>query len=163
LAEADLASLRASLDTQRLSAVASVAAARTEANEAARGLKVADTLQAQGLASGMEVDRARDREQEAIERLSSERGRLQVLTQALDAQLALRKAEVERLRSIAKFQADRVASMTVRAGQAGVLQSLSLEPGQWVNPGQELARVAGQEKLKAVVHIPELDARDLTL
>ncbi|MEQ1919482.1 MAG: HlyD family efflux transporter periplasmic adaptor subunit, partial [Elusimicrobiota bacterium] len=48
-------------------------------------------------------------------------------------------------------------------GQKGVLQSLSLQPGQWVNPGQELARVAGPEKLKAVVRVPETQARDLAL
>ena len=163
LAEADLASLHANLDTQRLSAVASVASARTEANEAERAVLVAQKLADQGLASGMEIDRAKDRDQEAKERLASERERLQVLTQSLDAQLALRRAEVDRLRAIAKFQAERVASMTVRAGQAGMLQSLALQPGPWVNPGQELARVAGQEKLKAVIRVPELDARDVTL
>jgi multidrug resistance efflux pump len=163
LAEADLASLHANLDAERLSAVTTAAAARTEANEAERAIKVAETLQAQGLASGMEVDRARDRESEARERLASERQRLAVLTASLDAQLSLRRAEVDRLRAIARFQGERVSSMTVRAGQAGVLQSLALQPGQWVNPGQELARVAGQERLKAVVRIPELDARDLTL
>jgi multidrug efflux pump subunit AcrA (membrane-fusion protein) len=163
LAEAELASLHASLDAERLSAVTSAAAARTEANEAERALRIADTLAAKGLASGFDVDRARDRQQEAQERLTSERERLEVLTKSLDAQLALRRSEVDRLRAIASFQAERVASMTVRAGQAGVLQSLSLQPGQWVNPGQELARVAGQERLKAVVRIPEIDARDLTL
>jgi HlyD family secretion protein len=56
-----------------------------------------------------------------------------------------------------------VSSMTVRAGQKGVLQSLSLQPGQWVNPGQELARVAGQDRLKAVVRVPETQARDLAI
>jgi multidrug efflux pump subunit AcrA (membrane-fusion protein) len=111
----------------------------------------------------MDVERARDRDAEAKERLASEREKLDVLTKSLAAQLTLRRAEVDRLRAIARFQAERVASMTVRAGQAGVLQSLALEPGQWVNPGQELARVAGQERLKAVVRVPELDARDLVL
>jgi HlyD family secretion protein len=86
-----------------------------------------------------------------------------VLSDALKAQLDLRRSEVERLRAIASFQGQRVASMTVRAGQAGVVQSLALQPGQWVNPGQELARVAGQEKLKAVIRVPESDARDLTI
>ena len=86
-----------------------------------------------------------------------------MLAEALKAQLELRQSEVERLRAIARFQAERVASMTVRAGADGVVQSLALQPGQWVNPGQELARVAGQTTLKAVVRIPEGDARDLTL
>jgi HlyD family secretion protein len=163
LAEADLASLNASLESQRLAAVSSVAQAKRDANEAERLLKVAERLAGEGLTSSMEIDRARDNLTEAKERFDSETERLNLLTESLKAQLVLRQSEVERLRAIARFQVDRVNSMTVRAGQKGVLQSLSLEPGQWVNPGQELARVAGQEKLKAVVRVPETQARDLAL
>ena len=163
LAEADLASLRASLDAQRLAAVSTVGQARRDAKEAERLLKVAERLSGEGLTSSMEIDRAKDNLIEAKERFESETERLGLLTESLKAQLGLRQAEVERLRAIARFQVERVNSMTVRAGQKGVLQSLSLEPGQWVNPGQELARVAGQEKLKAVVRVPETQARDLAL
>ena len=163
LAEADLASLNASLESQRLAAVSTVAQARRDANEAERLLTVAQRLAGEGLTSTMEIDRAKDNLAEAKERLTSETDRLNLLTESLKAQLALRRSEVERLRAIARFQVERVASMTVRAGQKGVLQSLSLQPGQWVNPGQELARVAGQERLKAVVHVPETQARDLAV
>ncbi len=163
LAEADLANLRASLEAQRLAAETSVAAALTELHESERGVRVADRLASEGLASGMDGERARDRAEEARTRYDSERRRLEVLADALTAQLELRRAEVERLRAIAHFQGERVASMTVRAGAAGVVQSLALQPGQWVNPGEELARVAGQERLKAVVRIPESDARDVTV
>jgi HlyD family secretion protein len=162
LAEADLASLRASLESQRLAAMSTVGQARRDANEADRLLKVAQRLEGDSLTSSMEVDRAKDNLTEAKERFDSETNRLNLLTESLKAQLELRQAEVERLRAIAHFQVERVNSMTVRAGQKGVLQSLSLEAGQWVNPGQELARVAGQEKLKAVVRVPETQARDLT-
>jgi len=163
LAEADLASLNASLESQRLAAVSSVAQAKRDANEAERLLKVAERLSGEGLTSSMEIDRAKDNLDEAKGRFDSETERLNLLTTSLQAQLALRQSELERLRAIAHFQLDRVASMTVRSGQKGVLQSLSLEPGQWVNPGQELARVAGQEKLKAVVRVPETQARDLAI
>ena len=163
LAEADLASLRASLESQRLAAVSTVAQARRDENEAERLLKVAERLNGEGLTSSMEIDRAKDNVTEAKDRFESESERLALLTESLKAQLALRQSEVERLRAIAHFQLERVASMTVKAGQKGVLQSLSLEPGQWVNPGQELARVAGQEKLKAVVRIPETQAQDLAI
>ena len=163
LAEADLASLNASLESQRLAAVSTVAQARRDANEAERLLTVAQRLAGEGLTSTMEIDRAKDNLAEAKERLTSETDRLNLLTESLKAQLALRQSEVERLRATARFQVERVASMTVRAGQKGVLQSLSLQPGQWVNPGQELARVAGQERLKAVVRVPETQARDLAV
>lgn len=163
LAEADLAALRSSLESQRLAAVSSVAGSKRAANEAERALKVAERLASEGLTSSMDIDRARDNLDEARDQLDSEKQRLVLMTESLKAQLALRQSEVERLRAISRFQAERVASMTVRAGQKGVLQSLSLQPGQWVNPGQELARVAGQDRLKAVVHIPETQARDLAL
>jgi multidrug efflux pump subunit AcrA (membrane-fusion protein) len=163
LAEADLANLRATLEAQRLSAESDVAAAQTELHEAERGVRVADRLATDGLASSMDTERARDRQDEAKTRFASEQRRLEVLSDALKAQLDLRRSEVERLRAIASFQGQRVASMTVRAGQVGVVQSLALQPGQWVNPGQELARVAGQDKLKAVIRVPESDARDLTI
>jgi multidrug efflux pump subunit AcrA (membrane-fusion protein) len=163
LAEADLASLRVSLEGQRLAAVSAVATAKRAANEAERALKVAERLSGEGLTSSMDIDRARDQLDEAKDQYDSEGQRLALLTESLRAQMALRQSEVERLRAIARFQTERVSSMTVRAGQKGVLQSLSLEPGQWVNPGQELARVAGQDRLKAVVHVPETQARDLAL
>jgi len=163
LAEAELASLRSSLEGQRLAAVASLAEARRAANEAERALKVAERLASEGLTSSMEIDRARDNLTEAQERHASEQQRLALFTESLQAQLELRRSEVDRLRAIARFQQERVSSMTVRAGQKGVLQSLSLQPGQWVNPGQELARVAGQDRLKAVVRVPETQARDLAL
>ena len=163
LAEADLASLRSTLEAQRLGAVSTVAAVRSELHEAERGVKVAERLAADGLASGMEIDRARDKADETRARFDSEQQRLVVLTDALKAQLELRRSEVDRLRAIENFQRQRVSSMRVTAGADGIVQELSLQPGQWVNPGQEMARVAGQDRLKAVVRVPESQARDVTL
>ena len=86
---------------------------------------------------------------------------MEVATEALAAQIDLRNADVERLKAIARFQRERVASMQVRAGADGVVQELSLEPGQWVQSGQRLARVASPGRLKAVLEIPETQARDV--
>jgi hypothetical protein len=92
-----------------------------------------------------------------------------VLAEAQRGQLALQEAQVERLRAIAQFQADRVASMKVVAGSDGVLQELGgaqtgqLELGTWVNPGFILAKVAQPGKLKAVLRVPETQAKDVVL
>lgn len=163
LAEADLASLEAALEGQRLVAVTDVAAAKNDLQEAERGVAVAERLTSEGLASAMETARARDKAEQAHTTFESQQRRLKVLANALAAQLALRRSELDRLRSIARFQRERVTSMQVMSGAAGVVQELSLQPGQWVNPGQSLARVAGLERLKAVVQVPETQARDLAL
>jgi multidrug efflux pump subunit AcrA (membrane-fusion protein) len=163
LAEADLAGQKASLESQRLAEESAVASVKLEVKDAERDVKVAERLSNEGLNSEMDVEKARDRADDARTRFQAEQKRLDVLSQSLDAQLDLRKSEVERLRAIARFQNERVASMQVRAGADGVLQELSLQPGAWVNPGQLMARVAGQDRLKAVVQVPEIQARDLTI
>ena len=162
-AEADLASLRSSLESARLAEEAGVAAARTELREAQRAVSVSEKLNAEGLSSAMEVDRARDRLQEAEERFATTKRRKELADEAFQAQVELRRADLERVRAIASFQRQRVSSMQVRAGAVGVVQELSLEPGQWVQSGQLLARVASPEKLKAVLLVPQGNARDLAI
>jgi HlyD family secretion protein len=51
--------------------------------------------------------------------------------------------------------------MHVVAGDTGVLQELPWELGQWVTPGQVLAKIARPGKLKAVLKVPETQAKDV--
>jgi HlyD family secretion protein len=161
LAEADLASLRANLETAQLGQASALAGSRTELREAERAVSVAERLSAEGLSSQMELDRARDRLTEAKERFDMEQRRLDVANEALKAQLELRRADARRLEAIAQFQRDRASSMHVRAGANGQVQQLDLQPGQWVQSGQPLARVASPDHLKAVLQVPDTQARDL--
>ncbi len=161
LAEAELASIRSTLESAKLAQEGALASSRTALREAERSVSIAERLSKDGLNSQMDVDRARDQLIEAQERNTAETRRMEVANEALVAQIDLRKADVERLKAIARFQRERVGSMQVLAGAAGVVQELSLEPGQWVQSGQRLARVASPGKLKAVLEIPETQARDV--
>ena len=161
LAEADLASLKSNLESARLGQASALAGARTELREAERAVAVAERLSTEGLASSMELDRARDRLSEAKERFDMEQKRLAVADDALKAQVELRGADADRLRAIAHFQNERVLSMRVVAGAAGVVEQLDLQPGQWVQSGQPLARVTSPDRLKAVLQVPDVQARDL--
>jgi multidrug resistance efflux pump len=163
LAEAELASLASTLEGARASQQAALAASQTELREAERGVTVSTKLAADGLASSMEIERAQDRATEARTRHDAEQRRMELADEALKAQLDLRRSEVERLRAIEHFQRERVASMKVLAGADGDVQELSLQPGQWVQSGQLLARVSASDRLKAVIRIPEGQARDLAL
>jgi hypothetical protein len=71
--------------------------------------------------------------------------------------------QVARLRRITAAQRQRVTAMQVVAGETGQLQVLPLELGQWVNPGMELARIAQPGRLKAVLHVPDVQAKDITI
>jgi multidrug resistance efflux pump len=162
-AEANMVSLRNQLETTKLQQQATVATITTEANDAKRTAEVFEALDKKGLSSANEVARARERADELTSRRAIEQRRLTMLQQTLGRQLALEEANVERMRAVAQFQRDRVASMNVVAGEEGVLQQLDLELGQWVVPGQILARVAQPGKLKAVLRVPETQAKDIVL
>ena len=163
LAEQGLANLDATLSTAALAQQSAVASARTEYEDAKRAAAAAERLATDGLTSQNEIDRARDRMQEMSTRYDSENKRLDVMRSTTRTQLALQRAQVERLRAIVRFHQGRVASMQVTAGATGVLQEMNLEEGQWVNPGQLLAKVAQPERLKAVLRIPETQAKDLAV
>lgn len=162
-AEQDLVSLRVALETNRLNQSAQVATVKTQRANAARDASVMEALDKKGLASSMEVSRAKDLTTETESRLTIEQQRLALIQGSQMEQLELAKKNVERLRAIARFQAERVESMRVVSGEDGVLQTLPLELGQWVVPGQVLATVAQPGRLKAVLRVPETQNKDLAV
>jgi hypothetical protein len=120
-------------------------------------------LAAQDLISAAEYSRSRDRAEEYTERLEVEQQRLQIYTENIDSQLAVQQTQVRRLKAVADFQRSMVDAMVVRAGANGVLQELPLEVGQWAISGATLAKVVQPERLKAVLRIPETQARDVAI
>lgn len=168
-ARSGLANLRTSLQQQRLGQEAAIAQLATQVEDANRQLKVMEALDAKKLASASEVAGARDRVKELQTREQIERQRLDEMNTSTKEQLELNHEQVTRLAAIVQEQKNRVRSMRVVAGEHGVLQNLgpqggiSLELGQWVNPGMELARVAQPGRLKAVLRVPETQAKDIAL
>jgi HlyD family secretion protein len=162
-AQGDRVNLRTSLESQRLNQQGALAVARSEYLEARRNSIAAESLAAKQLISVMEAKRAQDRVEELSTRYDVEQRRLAVLTDAMGSQLALQEAQVGRLRAVTEFQRGRVRSMEVRAGASGVLQELTLEVGQWAQPGATLARIVEPGRLKAVLRIPETQAKDVAI
>jgi HlyD family secretion protein len=99
--------------------------------------------------------------EELTTRLGIERQRLALMNQAIDSQIAVQAAQVQQLKAIALNQQTRLQSLTVRAPEAGVLQDLTLQLGQWVPEGTTLAKVVQPGQLKAVLRIPESQAKDV--
>ena len=162
-AEQDLVTLKTTLETNRLSQASMVAQMRTLRATALRDAAVTEGLDAKGLSSKNEVERARDIAIELRARLDLEQERLDILSSAMGEQLSKARANLEQMRAVARFQQERVASMRVNAGLDGELQTLPLELGQWVVPGQVLATVAQPGRLKAVLRVPETQAKDIVI
>ncbi|MGQ0538509.1 MAG: efflux RND transporter periplasmic adaptor subunit [Gemmatimonadaceae bacterium] len=162
-AQQALVNLQTSQETGVLAQQSTIAQVRTQRAQALRDADVMAALDKRGLSSANELARARELAAELESRLTIEEQRLGVMRSAAQEQIRLAKTNLDRLRAIERFQAQRVASMRVSAGDDGVLQSLTGELGQWVLAGQVLATVAQPGRLKAVLRVPETQAPDVVL
>src|SRR5437867_6002549 len=164
-AEGDLVNLRTSLQGARLTQAGVVASTRSEYLSSKRAAAVADSLivLVLGGLSRNDVTLAHEKASELETRYDIEKQRLDLLTSAVDSQLAVQREQVVRLRAITAFRLSRLSSLQVRPGEEGVLSELNLQPGQWVVPGTILAKVVQPGKLKAVIRIPETQAPGLAI
>ena len=94
-----------------------------------------------GLVAEFDLARGKQIVQELANRLRIESRRYEVLGNSSDEQIAALEEQADRLRAIVRFNEDRVASLDVTAGVAGVLAELPMEAGQWVRAGDTLGRV----------------------
>jgi len=162
-ARAQLVSLRTTLETQRLSQAGTVATMRTQYLQAVRDASEGDSLVALHLLSEFEAAHRKDLAQEDSIRLDIEQQRLVLMTETVDSQLSVQESQVERLRAISEFQQNVVRSLEVRAPDSGVVSDLTLQLGQYVTAGTQLAKVVQPTKLKAVLQIPETQAKDVAI
>ncbi|MEZ4415413.1 MAG: HlyD family efflux transporter periplasmic adaptor subunit [Gemmatimonadota bacterium] len=162
-ARANLVQLERELGSQRLQKRSQVAQSRAAAQAARREAEVAQELLAKELMAPNEARRALEQADALEIQVETQQGELDLLEQTVENQLAVQREQVERLSAIQQYQRRRVASMRVTAGSGGVLQDLSLEVGQWVQPGTQLARVAQPGRLKAELRVPETQARDVQI
>ena len=162
-AQIELLNLRTTLRSQLLTQQGVVANTRTQFVGATQEAAAADSLAKRKLMSEFEVQTKRAQREEFTTRLRVEQERLKLMEEAIGAQIATQASQVEQLKAIAMNQQNRLQSLKVRAPEAGVLQDLTLQLGQWVPEGTTLAKVVQPGQLKAVLRIPESQAKDVTI
>jgi len=160
-ARAEYAAARLELESQRLDRRSSLAEARANA-ESARLQSVAEERAfEQHAVSELQYSRSKILAGQLGERAKIEEQRLAALDSAVNAQLEARQARLRQLERAAEESRLAADSLDVKAGMAGVVQSVPVQEGQQLAPGANVARVAKPGTLYAELRIPELDARDL--
>jgi len=162
-AEIDLINLRTNLRSAILTQEGTVASTRTQYVSTTQEAKAADSLVRLGLVPPFEAANRKAAAEEFTTRLRVEQERLALMKAAIDSQISVQGSRVVQLRAIAENQQARLRSLQVRAPEPGVLQELTLQLGQWVPEGTALAKVVQPGKLKAVLRIPESQAKDVQL
>jgi HlyD family secretion protein len=160
-AEADLAALQVTLQNERLTLEASVARLEADHQEAVLQREVDEELFADGLISERNVRLSRARVDQLARLIEIEKARLETWDTSREARLAAQRARIEQARARHALKAAQVDALRVRAGTAGILEQLPVEVGQRVAAGTILAKVTDVRTLKAVVRIPETQARDV--
>jgi HlyD family secretion protein len=153
--------LRVRLESGRLDQEAAAARIEAEMQQARLRAEADEELSQQGLVADMTKKISRSAADELANRAVIEGKRLAIGREAIAAQLQVQAAEVEQRRALARLRRGQLEGLKVRPGLAGVLQQVGVEVGQQVTPGTNLARVAQPDRLKAVIRVPETQARDL--
>jgi HlyD family secretion protein len=159
--QAQLANRLVELESQLLNQRAGAATVEADYRQARLQAEADAELAHEGLTSALTMKLSRSRADELENRYKIEQKRLAMTEQGLKSQLAVHEAEVDRLRNMFTLRRSQVENLRVRAGMAGVLQSVPVEVGARVGPGANLARVADPGRLKAELRIAETQARDI--
>jgi HlyD family secretion protein len=147
--EAELITLRASLQRQLLEQESSAARVNSEYQQAKMEAETNDNLSKNGLVADLTHKTSKIKAQDLAARAAIEQKRLEFSRDSIEPQIASKQAEVEQLKAMAQMRKDQMEQLRVRAGFTGVLQQLPVEVGQRVAAGTNLARVADPTKLKA--------------
>ena len=144
------------LSTQR-----ELASLRTRMQKAQREHVAMSALLVDGVVSKREASDATALWQDLTTQVQFVEQQLTVMKQAFLESLQGQDEEVKRVGQVAAFHRQRVASLTVRSATNGVVQDISVEQGQWVASGQQLARVIKPGILKAEIRVPEARAGEV--
>jgi multidrug resistance efflux pump len=166
-AVASLAQLRSNLKTQELTQVGTVAQTRTQFLEAQRQYDINRRLNEANpeLVAQSVLVRSREQMEQLKTQLEIDEQRSSLVQASQEEQIRAQEEQIARLEAIVDFQQSRLASLNVSVNAPGVLAPLDtpLQEGQWVNSGQQLARVVVPGRLKAEIRIPQTQAQEIVV
>jgi HlyD family secretion protein len=160
-AEADLTSMRATLQRELLDQESKTTAAHAGYEQAKMERETNDRLAKNGLIAELDYKKSKIKEEESQKSDEIEQKRLVFSRDSIEPQLAAKQAALDQANQLAKLKLDQVEALHVKAGMSGVLQQLPVQIGQRLKIGDNLARVADPTKLKAQVKIAETQAKDI--
>src|ERR1043166_6829379 len=159
-AEADEQNLRVKLESDTKAQIATINA---QYSQAKLQFDADEGLAKQGFLPELQLRISRVAVQDLANRLKVEQERLAVNSKSTQAQLNASASRLNQLRAMAKLRRDQVDGLKVRAGPAGVLQVVSVQVGQQVTQGLNIARVAEPASLKAVLRVAETQIKDVRI
>ncbi len=162
-ADARLLALKAELEEQRLEQEWLVTQAQMELESAKMLEKAQQPLASNKIISDLDFEntKLKKRQSQALVRIRKQRQLRR--DEVIHARMAAEEAQVRKYRNLVASFNDQIKELSVFAGISGVLQEVSVEVGERVQIGLNIARVARPESLIAELQIQEVQAKDIQL
>jgi HlyD family secretion protein len=162
-AEADLENLKVRLESDTMTQKSTIATINAQYSQAKLQLDADEVLGKQGLVADLTLKMSRVNVQDLANRLKVEQQRLAVNAKSTKAQINAATTRIQQLRAMSTLRREQFDALKVRAGTSGVLQQVSVQVGQQVTPGLNIARVADPASLKAVLRVAETQIKDVRI
>jgi HlyD family secretion protein len=160
-AQADAENLKVKLQSDNMTQQSQIASINAEYSQAKLQLDSEEQLAKQGLVAELPLKVSRVHVLDLANRLKVEQQRLAISGQSTKAQIKAQQSRVEQLQALAKLRREQVDALKVRAGTNGVLQQISVQEGQQLTPGVNIARIADPASLKAELKVAETQIKDV--
>lgn len=155
VAQAQLTSAQQQAKASALSTRSSFVAARAQAQEDDTNLQSLRYLHSSGYIADQSVRIADIKANQSSSQLGVAHQQIAVDAAEQLAKIAQARAQLDQAQAQLQAKQAEVAALVVRARTPGVVQSVAVDPGARVDAGAELARVADQRDLKAVLQVAE--------
>jgi HlyD family secretion protein len=160
-AEAALANMRVQVQNDLLQQKAITAAIVGDHSKAQMQAEMNEELAKRQLVSELVRRQSQLDAKQLEERRAIAEQQLAIRGDAGRAQLRVQQSTLDQAKALLALKRQEQGDLRVRAGISGVLQLVSVDVGQQVAPGTNLARVANPSRLKAEIKIAETQAKDI--
>jgi HlyD family secretion protein len=162
-AQADLASVREQANGAHLDLIAARTSAIAQAREDAYQAEADRKLLAQGYIPDLISREADIKAGASRDLVAIAQEKVRVDQAQSHAKIAEAEARVAQLGAQVSADEQRLTTLTIRAGARGVVQAVTVETGARLSAGAQIAQVADQRDLKAVLDVPEAQAHAVSV
>ncbi|HKX30936.1 MAG TPA: HlyD family efflux transporter periplasmic adaptor subunit [Blastocatellia bacterium] len=160
-AEADYNNRKVELETGLLNQRAQAATVEADYLQAKLEAEANGELAKDKLVSSLVLKKSITHAAELATRHDLEKQRIAMNTEAMKTQLSVSQSTLEQRRALYQLRLRQLGDLKVKAGMSGILQELSVQVGQQVTVGTNLARVSDPTRLKAEIKVPETLSKDV--
>jgi len=162
-AQAELGSVREEVRSNELDTLSSAQTSTAEREQDETQVRSNESLHQRGLISDVAYQIARIKVRELRDQEAVAKSKISVAQADAGARVAVAQAKIDQLSAQLSAKSAELDALAVRSATTGVVQSVAVDPGQRIALGAEIARLADQRDLKAVLLVPEADVHDVTI